>query len=409
MGIAFRQYFSKMIKDSRNAIMKELNSSPWKTDKGITNCINTTNLYKIFKGSTIESGLKYCLATGNWGQKSTTSKVGVAQVLNRLTFNSTYSHLRRVNTPTEKTGKLVPPRKLHNTQWGIVCPPETPEGGAIGLVKNLAMSCYITNQSSTSYIYKILESLVCPFPEDNIIEILKDGINTHTKVFVNGNWFGICKSDSIGVLNKLRNMKRSGIINIYTSVYFNYILNEINIFTDAGRCVRPLLIVENNKLRITKKQLDQLLSKKISWDNLLIGALDDGGNGEGCIEYLDTEELSNFMIAMNQNKLKATKIKYQYAEIHPSLILGVLSACIPFCHHNQSPRNTYQSAMGKQAMGINASNFKNRLDTMIHTLHYPNKPIVDTSIGRLLPSHNLPNGINVIVAIGSFTGYNHED
>ena len=97
-----------MIKDSRNAIMKELNGSPWKTDKGITNCINTTNLYKIFKGTTIESGLKYSLATGNWGQKSTTSKVGVAQVLNRLTFNSTYSHLRRVNTPTEKTGKLVP-------------------------------------------------------------------------------------------------------------------------------------------------------------------------------------------------------------------------------------------------------------------------------------------------------------
>ena len=409
MGVAFRQYFSKMIKDSRNAIMKELNSSPWKTDKGITNCINTTNLYKIFKGTTIESGLKYSLATGNWGQKSTTSKVGVAQVLNRLTFNSTYSHLRRVNTPTEKTGKLVPPRKLHNTQWGIVCPPETPEGGAIGLVKNLAMSCYITNQSSADYIYKILSKFITIFPEDKLLDILKEGITKFTKVFVNGNWVGICKKESIKLINKLRSMKRSGIINIYTSIYFNYLLNEINIFTDAGRCIRPLLIVDNNKLRIKKSDIDNLVKRKKNWENLLIGLLNGSEIEEGVIEYLDTEELSNFMIALNQSKLKTTKISYQYAEIHPSLILGALSSCIPFCHHNQSPRNTYQSAMGKQAMGINASNYLNRLDTMIHTLHYPNKPIVDTNIGRLLPSHDLPNGINVIVAIGSFTGYNQED
>jgi DNA-directed RNA polymerase II subunit RPB2 len=157
MAMLFRQYFNKLIKDMRNSIMKELNSGPWKSNKNIENIINSTNLYKIMKSTTIESGLKYGLATGNWGIKSSNTKVGVAQVASRLTYNSTLSHLRRVNTPTEKTGKLVPPRKLHNTQWGIICPPETPEGGAVGLVKNLAVSTYITNQTSSTQIRDFLK------------------------------------------------------------------------------------------------------------------------------------------------------------------------------------------------------------------------------------------------------------
>ena len=103
MALLFRQYFNKLIKDMRNSIMKELNSGPWKSNKkNIENVINSTNLYKILKSTTIESGLKYGLATGNWGIKTNNTKVGVAQVASRLTYNSTLSHLRRVNTPTEK-------------------------------------------------------------------------------------------------------------------------------------------------------------------------------------------------------------------------------------------------------------------------------------------------------------------
>ena len=152
----FKQYYSKFIKESRNSLMKELNSGPWKNHKNIENIINVTNINKLFKSTTITAGLKHGLATGNWG-KFNSSKVGISQVLNRLTYMSTLSHLRRVNTPTEKTGKLVPPRKLHNTQFGIICPPETPEGGSIGLVKNLAISTYVTKFSNTSPIVKILK------------------------------------------------------------------------------------------------------------------------------------------------------------------------------------------------------------------------------------------------------------
>ena len=420
LSMLTRQYINKFTKDTRNTIMKELNSGPWKTTKNIENVINVTNIYKIFKTNTIEAGLKYGLATGNWGIKSSNNKVGVAQVLSRLNYKSTLSHLRRVNTPTEKTGKLIPPRKLHNTQWGFICCPETPEGGSVGLVKNLAISSFISTFTSIDPVIKSLKQniYVTVFEEDPDILNLKDIFNK-TKIFVNGDWVGTCVN-SIKVFKKLKSQKRFGIINIYTSISFNYILNEINIFTDSGRCIRPVFVVKNNNLTITKSDIEKIKNKQYNFKNLLVksipenelfGDLTNSNNEpqEGVIEYVDTEELYNSMIAMNFKDLKNKKHSYDYCEIHPSLIMGVLASSIPFSNHNQSPRNTYQSAMGKQAMGIYTTDYRKRIDTMAHILNYPCIPIVNTRIDSYLPSINLPTGMNVIVAICSYTGYNQED
>ena len=153
----FRNYFNKLVKDMQKQIIREINNGSWRSKDNVLNIINQTNIYKIMKSTTIENGIKRALATGDFGIKSANSnKVGVAQVLNRLTYISSLSHLRRINTPMDKSGKLIPPRKLHNTQWGYICPAETPEGASVGVVKNLSYLTHITIKTDSQILYDII-------------------------------------------------------------------------------------------------------------------------------------------------------------------------------------------------------------------------------------------------------------
>ena len=135
----FRNYFNKLVKEMQKQIVREINNGSWRSSEDYENIINMTNIYKIMKSMTIENGIARALSTGDFSIKqANSSKVGVAQVLNRLTYVSSLSHLRRINTPLEKSGELIAPRKLHNTTWGFLCPAETPEGQSIGIVKNIS-------------------------------------------------------------------------------------------------------------------------------------------------------------------------------------------------------------------------------------------------------------------------------
>jgi DNA-directed RNA polymerase beta subunit len=352
----FRNYFNKLVKDMSKQIVREINTGSWRSTEDYLNIVNDTNMYKIIKSTTIENGLKRALSTGDFGIKSMTSnKVGVAQVLNRLTYSSSLSHLRRINTPIDKSGKLVPPRKLHNTSWGFLCPAETPEGGSIGVVKNISYLSHVTIHSNPTslhaYIDEYIERVETLTPHDTYRQV---------KVFVNGIWLGITR-DPLRLYREFKLMKWRGVINIYTSVVFDYPNAEIRICNDAGRMMRPLLLVnqDTNDLFITKEMIDRVAAKDIGWDDLLThiacsslsGAGDAAAPSHGVIEYIDPDEQGFSMIAMRPKHLSRNErdlttspyiYKYSHCEIHPSTIFGILASCIPFPEHNQAPRNTYQ-------------------------------------------------------------------
>jgi len=334
-----RNYFNKLVKDMKKQIIREINNGSWKSTDDYENIITKTNIYKIVKSTTIENGIKRALATGDFGIKQVNSnKVGVAQVLNRLTYISSLSHLRRINTPIDKSGKLVPPRRLHNSTWGFLCPAETPEGQSIGIVKNMAYLAHITINSNSSGLYEYILPIIESIDSySGSYEELYD----YVKVFINGTWVGVTK-DPKKVYTNLKEKKYKGIFNVYISIIFNSKLKELRVCNDAGRICRPLLKIKNNKPIYNSAIVKQVQSGELSWDDLLVGIkLEDS-----IIEYVDSYEQNNALIAMRISELNSNNSNsiyhYSHCEIHPSTIFGILASCIPFPDSNQSPRNTYQ-------------------------------------------------------------------
>ena len=673
----FRNYFNKLVKEMQKHIVKEINGGSWRSTEDYESIVNNGNICKMVKSTTIETGINRALATGDFSIKqSNSSKVGVAQVVNRLTTAATLSHMRRINTPIDKSGELIDPRKLHGTTWGFLCltgdanvllsnrmdsrqikdikdgdwvntvnretlmdepsdmhnyfskmpdklfeiktisgrkikatadhpflvrstegkyemkklgelnvandklvirhmvrelpshtrkflseyhtrngsithkngigvisrsanteclnevieymsqiknmfeeldivcelkvvkqdetntniniefdnsleniiryvdtiavvneekriytapiieyfkikhnnhhieydnfirdniadngcvcvpiesiveiepelvydfttrsdnhsfvassfvvsncPAETPEGQSIGVVKSISTMTHltITTNSSSLYTYTepFIKSLNTASPKETFGKV---------KVFVNGCWVGVTDTPMELYLD-MKEKKYKGIINIYTSVVFDYKMMEIRICNDAGRMVRPLLRVKDGKALITQDIINQLESGDISWNDLLTNCKLDSS----VIEYIDPEEQNYAMIALrakNSYILKDTKISFTHCEIHPCTIFGVLASCIPFPEHNQAPRNTYQCAQSKQAMGVYATNYDKRFDKTAYILTSPSRPLVDTRIMNWLDLVKIPSGQVIHVAIMSYTGYNQED
>ena len=324
----------------------------------------------------------------------------MAQVLNRLTYISSLSHLRRCNTPIDKSGKLIPPRKLHNSTWGFLCPAETPEGQSIGVVKNISYLATITINSNSKPLLEYIENDIDKLTFDN-------KLYDRVKVFLNGAWIGVTDTP-VELYNSLKEKKSKGIINIYTSIVFDYKNMEIKVCNDAGRLVRPLLKISKNNLLLTREISEKLRTGDINWDDLFT----DSSIDNSVLEYLDPLEQNFSLVSLNMKQLNNKSkfiYKYTHCEIHPSTIFGILASCIPFPEHNQSPRLTYQCAMGKQAMGVYVTNYNNRMDKTAYVHVYGMRPLVDTRLMNLINLNTIPSGAQVIVAIATYSGYNQED
>ena len=396
----FRNYFNKLVKEMQKQVVREINGGSWRSTEDFENIINMTNIYKIMKSTTIENGINRALATGDFSVKqSNSTRVGVAQVLNRLTYVSSLSHLRRINTPMEKSGEMVEPRKLHGTTFGFLCPAETPEGQSIGIVKNLSYLTHVTIPTSSAS----LRQYVIPYMTRVEDVGSPNELYGKVKVFVNGAWLGVTDR-AMELYEDMKEKKYRGIINIYTSVVFDYKQAEIRICNDGGRLTRPVLRVRDNRAMVTKDIIDKLVAGDLTWNDLLTSCRLD----ESVIEYIDPEEQNYAMIAM-KSKRDPVEAAYTHCEIHPSTIFGILASCIPFPEHNQAPRNTYQTAMAKQAMGVYATNFDKRMDKTAYVLNTPGRPLVETRVMNFLHLNQIPSGCQIHVAIMTHTGYNQED
>ena len=405
----FRTYFTtKMIKDIRSSLAKEIHSGGWRASGNFEEIVNVSNINKVVKSVILEVGMKTSLATGNFGSAKIggPSKIGVSQVLNRLNYISGLSHLRRISTPIEKTGKLIAPRKLHNTQWGFICPSETPEGHSVGVVKNMSSTAIVSIYSNAKTIKEFIRAAGTLKPLSTTSTAEK---HSSTRLFLNGAWLGTLNSaDTLPMLELLRKAKRCGRIHVQTGIIWKASLREIWITTEAGRMLRPLFYAEALR-EIAADTSGKLLADVTaisSWERLLLW---ESPKGNALIEYIDPGETESAYIAMFPEEVARSKDSYTHAEIHPSTALGTLASNIPFPDHNQSPRNSYQAAMGKQAMGMYAMNFRDRYDALAHLLCYPQVPFVSPFMSRFYGAQAMPSGQNIVVAILTYTGYNQED
>jgi len=402
----FRTHFATMlVKDIKTYLAKEIHGGSWKATGNFEEILNISNIHKVIKSTNLEVGMKTCLATGNFGSAKAggPSKNGVSQVLNRLNYISGLSHLRRVSTPIEKTGKLIAPRKLHNTQFGYICPCETPEGHSVGVVKNMSTTAIVSIFSNPRSVYDFIASLktLDPLNKETIMAKHSD-----TRVFLNGAWIGTMGVQATETTIKgLREAKRSCQLHPQTGIIWKVGLKELWITTEAGRMLRPLLYAPALREVLQDKVLERQIQAMTTWEEFMLWKTPEG---QHLVEYIDPGETEGCVIAMSQKDVLNDDSK-THSEIHASTILGSLASNIPFPDHNQSPRNAYQSAMGKQAMGMYALNYRERFDAMSHLLCYPQIPLVSPFVSKFYGSEKMPSGQNIVVAIMTYTGYNQED
>ena len=440
----FREYY---LIQNRNIFLKMDKEYYYHSGKYRNNFVSLIedNLKEFFKERIVEDGFKKGFK-GNWGADANTKRVGLVQDLNRLSWFTHISHLRKINLPLDPTAKIVGPHLLHSTQWGLIDPVDTPDGGNVGLHKHMAISTAITNGFSS---YPIIKWIRANTPLKLLTECGPNALANSTKVFVNGNWIGVL-DNPIQTINNLKLFRRNGVIPVYTSISFIIETNSIYIYTDGGRLTRPIFyrdqIIGNNGL-ITYGKIsynhgnikDIIMSRKYTWTQVISGfekknddnfnvrnnilydinnlypgyntleqILEFLENNRAIIDYVDTSEEESSLIAINPSELKTHKY-FTHCEIDPSLILGVMGNSIIYPESNQLPRNCFSCGQSRQAVSVYHSNSQLRMDKMGVTLNYGQTPIVKSRYLEYINKEEQPYGVNAIVAIMTYTGYNVED
>ena len=365
------------------------------------------------------------------------------QDLNRLSFLSYLSHLRKTNLALPSNNKNPAPRVLHSSQWGFFDPVDTPDGGNIGLHKHLSISTYISKSSrgKNELINWLREKISLKLLDECSPKILSN----MTKVFINGYWCGSIY-DPIECIEKFKLFRRNSLIPFDTSITFEIKTNTIFIYNDNGRLCRPIFYrdLHTNNISIDNPNIKKLIkNNNYKWQDLISGfnkkksnidfdskhseiyelydlyegieqetnpaKLERFLNEKGIIDYIDSSETENSLIAFDYDEYKSLKIKYTHLEIHNSLILSSLSNMIIFPENNPPTRNQFSCGQSKQACSIYHTNFQNRMDKTSIVLNYGQIPLIKSRFLEYINNEQLPYGENAIVAIMVYSGYNMED
>ena len=387
LSLLFEDLFKKFNHDMKMNVDKVLRK-PVRTQFDAFYCMQ-------IHGNSITQGMNRAISTGNWNLKRfRMNRAGVTHVLSRLSYISALGMMTRITSQFEKTRKVSGPRALQPSQFGMLCPSDTPEGEACGLVKNLALMTHITTDDEEEPVRKLVFVLGAQdISSVNGKDLYGQGSYI---IFVNGTPMALTRLPKQFLMG-FRKLRRMGRVSEFVSIFINHHHNAVQIATDEGRICRPLIVVEKGKSRVTVRYLKALRNGSMAFDDFL---------ARGLVEYLDVNEENDSNIAMYEVDIDDATT---HLEIEPFTILGAVAGLIPYPHHNQSPRNTYQCAMGKQAIGAIAHNQFLRIDTLLYLMVYPQKPMVKTRAIELIKYDKLPAGQNAIVAVMSYSGYDIED
>ena len=427
-GFMIQQMFQDVYKKWTKSVIRTIDNK-YEYNKQTYSGKNFENLFEesarreVFLIQQLSDGIKSAFK-GKWGTGLGEEKSGAIQAMSRLSYLDFVSHTRRVVLDFDTSMKLTAPRQLHPSQFGYFCTSETPGGSSIGVTKNLSMLATFSTATNPEAFEKWLFSRG---GLEKCFNIAPSLLPFYTAVYVNDGVVGYTQ-DPLKLTKVLKLFKRSGVLPAFSSVGFSYRDLRVFIYLDDGRPMRPLIHVKSDGTYD-----EEMLKKTPTWRELILGTLanrtlDQPGfsdpipedkvatfedyhtlldGKQGAIEYVDPYEQNEAFIATFPNYIKPGETSH--LEIHPSTILSLMTSIIPFANHNQSPRNQLGDSQSKQGVSMYATNFQNRYDNTASILCYGEAPIVRTLYYDYIADGNMSYGTNLVLAIGSYTGYNQDD
>jgi DNA-directed RNA polymerase II subunit RPB2 len=316
---------------------------------------------------------------GKWDGKD-----GVSQELSRFSYLGTIAHLRRINLQMDKGTKLIEPRRIHGSSWGILCPTDNPDGGNVGMIKSFTL---FSSLSTTSSITEMISIISANKNFQKIADIHPSTWDiTWTKLFLNSDLVGVIQKDTESFHSELLAKRRKGEIQKFVSLCWSRLANTYWIFTDAGRPSRPIY---------REGVTETAVKKQNTW----------GGLTSGLMDFVDAQETESLRISMEPFS------KDDPSEIHGMAIFSASASVVPNSDFNQAPRNMFSCQQVKQACSWFNTAFNKRFDTISTWLNYAQRPLSQTwtTAPILGGSGCMPYGENPIVALAIYSGYNQED